>query len=782
MKYMTYLPLLSLLIPALGHGGMTALLFSYFGEEALPFGILGFAVTLILTLLFRSVKKERQIPILTGALFFLIILFFAGNLLKESALSLAVPFLHTLSEPYDMDLASSLPQIGATVLPFELYILFFTSLFFAAPFLMVPAILSALISLAVILTGFYFGLNPPFPGLILSAAFLLTLPSLLHKETGSAMEVPVFLSALLLGIFFSILIPKSHYDQPALLGRMQEKIVSFVDPYDPIFHAGSGYAGIMKGAAGRQKLGSTSGVRYTGRILADMETADVSHRLYLRSWSGSVYENNQWKDLPDKDYASVRELFEKNQGEWYDQGAWLMEVIARSPRLSQMLGNYLSGNGDVPSLKKDFSINHVYDTTDFFLLPYDASFGAPLFTYDRSPVSREGKAYSTYLWDLPSGPLLSMMDNESISDPYYLTYVGEERKYRDFVYAHYLTVPDSVKEAIASTGFTAKVHTWNEKRERVEEIHHFLSENYRYTTNPGKTPQGKDFITYFLTESKKGYCTSFASAAVMLLRASGIPARYVTGLTEGREEINAAPLSPSGLHKVSINDHHAHAWAEVYVDGLGWRPAEMTPGYEGTDNPFPIPPEKNRNDTGAPDGPKEKGNQERKNPQDNRNSTPPKQSPAENPKQDLPRPIQKEMPVSRSGTSPVISILSAIILIIMTILLFLRLTAVDRMISASSRDQKSFNPLLDYMERLTSYAGISLKGSYEERKKAYRRDERLKNLAFLIDRLVASRFSGKSLSIDERKEAASLIRKARKNMIRSLPLLERIRFLLLKKL
>lgn len=80
----------------------------------------------------------------------------------------------------------------------------------------------------------------------------------------------------------------------------------------------------------------------------------------------------------------------------------------------------------------------------------------------------------------------------------------------------------------------------------------------------------------------------------MLLRASGIPARYAVGLSVDREDLRSAPLTKEGLHTLSVNDHHAHAWVEVYVDGLGWRPCEMTPGKEGAENPFPIPPDKQK--------------------------------------------------------------------------------------------------------------------------------------------------------------------------------------------
>ena len=75
----------------------------------------------------------------------------------------------------------------------------------------------------------------------------------------------------------------------------------------------------MKGADGRGRLGQSNGIRYTGRPILQFSAPSVSHRLYLRSWAGSVYENSQWHDLPDSAYSPVSSLFEKNRGEWYDQ-------------------------------------------------------------------------------------------------------------------------------------------------------------------------------------------------------------------------------------------------------------------------------------------------------------------------------------------------------------------------------------------------------------------------------------------------------------------------------
>lgn len=790
---MTKTAFFSAFLTALGSAGTVSLLFSYTGQSTFFFAILSFLLVMAGSFLLSALPEKKRFPlvaILFVCLAAVLILFHSS--MEKSFTALSIPFLTTLKEPYDVELVIPRLPEGASSMSAEVYILLLLSWFFLCAFISkVGAILSSLLSLGVLLVGFYFGINPPSLALALSGAYMISLPARLKGGPLSHAEVPAFLSALVVGLILSLVIPESRYEQPAILSRMQEEIVSFVDPYDPIFHAGNAYTGMMKGTAGRQKLGNVNGIRYSGRIIADIETSDTSRRLYLRSWSGGEYGNNQWKDLPDDRYEGVKHLFDKNNGEWYDQGAWLMEVIARSPALSQTLSNYLeNGQQTVEALKKDFTVDAVYEKTRFLLLPYDASFGAPLFAYDRAPISREGKAYSTYVWQLPSGALISMMGRENSSDPYFRTYLDGEKEYRRFVYSHYLDIPDSVKEGLSALGPITPVSSLSEKRQRVEDIRRFLASNYRYTTNPGRTPVGKDFVTYFLTESKKGYCTSFASAAVMLLRASGIPARYAAGLTVGADEIKDAPISQDGLHQYSINDHHAHAWAEVYVDGLGWRPVEMTPGYDGTDNPFPVPADKQKNDSGAPDAPVDEKD---KTGQGERNSQPQNQ-PKDSGRQDgqnrqnsqtgNPPPKLAQQNPAPSAAKPFPKILLLIPLLLLSAMGFAayRLTGVRRLLAAAPESKSAFNRLLDYMDRLALYAGISAKGTYEERKKAFASDKRFKNFDRLMDMLVKSRFSGMPLSKEEKKEAAAIIGEARKNCLDGMSLMEKIRFLLVHKL
>lgn len=95
---------------------------------------------------------------------------------------------------------------------------------------------------------------------------------------------------------------------------------------------------------------------------------------------------------------------------------------------------------------------------------------------------------------------------------------------------------------------------------------------YEYTLSPEELPKGEDAVDYFLFESRQGYCTHFASAAVLLCRAAGIPARYVEGIAADYEE------EEDGWYSISANC--SHAWYQVYIRGFGWIDMDAVPGYE----------------------------------------------------------------------------------------------------------------------------------------------------------------------------------------------------------
>lgn len=109
--------------------------------------------------------------------------------------------------------------------------------------------------------------------------------------------------------------------------------------------------------------------------------------------------------------------------------------------------------------------------------------------------------------------------------------------------------------------------------ERLRAIEAALQE-FTYTKTPGRIPEEvtceSEFLDYFLLENKQGFCSYFATAFVLLARAEGLPARYVEGF--------CVPVK--GEERTIVYSRMAHAWPEVYMEGVGWIPFEPTPGYE----------------------------------------------------------------------------------------------------------------------------------------------------------------------------------------------------------
>ncbi len=77
----------------------------------------------------------------------------------------------------------------------------------------------------------------------------------------------------------------------------------------------------------------------------------------------------------------------------------------------------------------------------------------------------------------------------------------------------------------------------------------------------------------FLFEVRVGYCEQFAGTYAALARAVGLPARVAVGFTPGVFD------EAAGVYRVS--GKHAHAWPEVWIDGIGWLRFEPTPGRGG---------------------------------------------------------------------------------------------------------------------------------------------------------------------------------------------------------
>ena len=156
----------------------------------------------------------------------------------------------------------------------------------------------------------------------------------------------------------------------------------------------------------------------------------------------------------------------------------------------------------------------------------------------------------------------------------------------------YLEVPESNYETIRNFCKDLGVTDKDSKEQIINKLILYFQDNIPYTLRPGSMPRGADFVNYFLEKNKKGFCAHFASAATLIFRYYGIPARYVEGYAIDYSQVmdadlvenkkyedffeGDAPLGKTAVVKVSARDADAHAWVEVYLDHK-WETVEVTP-------------------------------------------------------------------------------------------------------------------------------------------------------------------------------------------------------------
>lgn len=138
------------------------------------------------------------------------------------------------------------------------------------------------------------------------------------------------------------------------------------------------------------------------------------------------------------------------------------------------------------------------------------------------------------------------------------------------IYQYYTGLPEDLPQRVYDLGKEIG-QTASNDYDRLKAVEFYLS-NLEYSTEPGRTTKGQDFVDYFLFDSRKGFCTSFASAMAVLGRTMGIPTRYVEGFV--------ADLSEHDYKQYKVRNHRAHAWVEAYIKGVGWIPFEPTPIYQ----------------------------------------------------------------------------------------------------------------------------------------------------------------------------------------------------------
>lgn len=311
------------------------------------------------------------------------------------------------------------------------------------------------------------------------------------------------------------------------------------------FFYGSGFgAGVdVTGAFGRRSRASG--------IASDVYrvTLDTAPRrtLYLRGFVGKDYNRRKWEP---EDERALERYYQANDFLLYEDGRELLNMgfaaAQDSARINTVTIEELLGEGS------------------YSLLPYGALVTEDYPVHGKGTVDRIGSSYSFQYRDMLT------VDGDSLTERWRQV----EEQYRQYVHADFLDYPEerlplltqALKEAELPKGNVYGCAT---------AILDFLEENGTYRLDVAATPVGKDFVEHFLFESHEGFCAHFASAAVLMFRYCGIPARYATGYSVSADNFYR---TEENLYVANLTGSQAHAWAEVYVGGVGWVPVEATPG------------------------------------------------------------------------------------------------------------------------------------------------------------------------------------------------------------
>lgn len=255
---------------------------------------------------------------------------------------------------------------------------------------------------------------------------------------------------------------------------------------------------------------------------------------YIKTFSGSVYEDNTWKLLEESSYH------ERNLN-WLDVFTWYTRIHQLNPSMH---------SNEIYTLK----IEDKREANDYAPIPYNTAVLPAGFSnqYDAYGIGKK----DSYIYDVWNSYEAS-------------SYIDIPMDYVAFVNAEYLQVPPNVTRFFQKKSIYFNLEG-NDVNEIVEHVKDYLSHNTSYTLKPGATPTDEDFVTYFLGTNKKGYCVHYASSATLMLRYMGIPARYVEGFHVDKTKFDEG-------NEAAITDREAHAWVEIFDINKGWIPVEVTP-------------------------------------------------------------------------------------------------------------------------------------------------------------------------------------------------------------
>lgn len=332
--------------------------------------------------------------------------------------------------------------------------------------------------------------------------------------------------AAVLGLF--LLIPQGDYSAPEQLDSMQEILDWFAQQIPVVEQTSQGDLVISIGGNAKQEVNLARVGRRIERNTPVMEvTTQYSGILYLRGRDYDVYTGLGWEATQDR----------------VEEGYGPASIWCKDPQTAsiQILGR--RGQYYLPCYPTQ------QQTLTGGMLPNPDYLKS--YSFEFSPLRSDWQI----LWKQYQGA-----HDMSAPDGRYLELSENTRQRAQEILKTFLASKESNEElTIGASNLPA----------RAAQIEAYVKSSAAYDLEPGRMPGSEeDFALWFLEDSDKGYCVHFATATTVLLRAAGIPARYVEGYT----------VQTTGGETTIVQEKQAHAWVEYYLNNIGWVILDPTPG------------------------------------------------------------------------------------------------------------------------------------------------------------------------------------------------------------
>ena len=288
-------------------------------------------------------------------------------------------------------------------------------------------------------------------------------------------------------------------------------------------------------------------------------TMESPEAMYLRGFTGAVFENETWLPMDSQVLAENEDLL-----------YWL-NLNVFNPNLQ-----YANAIFDVETEKQLITVQNIGACSEYYYLPFTLSSDDQLRNENLNTDCVTAEGERLYMFSSVSGgskmvrqvlETLQSSDAESV-----LNYRKAESAYRSFVYEYYLQIPQEALDLL--------VPQWDEIAENHGSPDKLTSEQAQACVmeflNRCFTDDGVAENVELPLGIAEGSSYQYATVAALTLRYFGIPSRYVEGY-EITEEMAAEAESGASIE---VDSSCARGWVEVYQDGIGWIPLELTAGMD----------------------------------------------------------------------------------------------------------------------------------------------------------------------------------------------------------